>query len=252
MAKVESRVHGLLRRQSVAFLIAALLASSLASLLGSQVTKSHPVLSQLLILLGGSGLGTCFGLVFGSLSNASAVQHIRELIEESMQSAFNAPDEDLDPYRKVWHHYLMTRIEGKVVWRYRTLDFSRLHVPRKLVTAFEVAGIDDRKHRYHVEAYIAPPRMLFLQRAAAGTEPPIIHIYPTATEGFRPQHAGLAFLKSWDGDFLCTPVLMSESPLDLGVAVSREGTLPDETFDKLDALWAREAARVGLDPLTRA
>ncbi len=242
MAQVESRVQKLLRRQSVAFLTAALLASALASLLGS----------QLLILLGGSGLGTCFGMVFGSLSDASAVQRIRELLEDSLHTALHASEAELEPFRKVWHHYLLTQLDGKFVWRYRTFDFSRVQVPGKLVGAFEVRGRDNRQHAYRLEAHLAAPRLLFVQRAASGTEPPVVHLYPAATEEFRSQHAGLAFLKSWDGHDLCTPALMCDTPLDLGVAVAQEGTLPETTFQKLDELWGRQAARIGLSVASRS
>ncbi|MDE2401168.1 MAG: hypothetical protein KGL90_05850 [Burkholderiales bacterium] len=251
MTQLESRFHKLLRQQSFAFLGAALLASVLAALLGSRIAKDQPVLSQLLLMFGGSGLGTCFGLVFGSLTKATAVQHITALIEESLHNPFNAPDQELDPFRKVWHHYLMTKMDGKVIWRYRTMDFARLRVPRKLVATFEVTGTDATKHTYHVEAFLASPRLMFIQRAAVGAEPPIIHVYPTATELLRPQHAGIAYLKSWEGEYLSVPVLMSEKPLQLGTPIAKEGTLPDATFQALDELWAREAARVGLKLVSR-
>lgn len=244
--QVESRYQRLLRRQSTAFLLVAVLASALAALLGWVIKPTHPLLAEVLVLFGGSGMGACFGVTFASLGNASAVERIREIIEESLHSGFKVADADLAPYRKIWHHYLLTEVQGKYIWRYRTFDFSRVHVPGKLVATFDVKTPDGREQRYHIEAYVASPRLLFVQKAATGTEPPIVHIYPTATDTFGSLHAGLACLKSWGSKELTVPVLMSEQPLKLGNGAFEEGTLPASTFHILDERWAIEAVRSGL------
>lgn len=244
--KVESRYQRLLRRQSAAFLLAAVLATALMALLGWLIKPTQPLLAEVLVLFGSSGMGACFGMAFASLGDASAVERIREIIEESLQSGFKVADADLEPYRKVWHHYLLTEVQGKHIWRYRTFDFSRVNVPGKLVATFEVKTPDGRKQRYHVEAHVASPRLLFVQQTEAGTEPPIVHLYPTATDAFGALHAGVACLKSWGGKNLTVPVLMSGQPLKFGVDVQEEGTLPASTFHILDERWAIEAVRSGL------
>lgn len=244
--KSESRYERLLRRQAKAFLLAAVLASALLALLGWLVKPHHPLLAEVLVLCGSSGMGACFGIAFAGFGDASAIERIRELIEGSLQSGFEVADADLDPYRKTWHHYLLTEAEGKYIWRYRTFDFSRVRVPGKLEATFDAATPDGRQQRYHVEAYVTAPRLVFVQKAATGTEPPIVHIYPTATDAFGAMHAGLACLKSWGGKDLTVPVLMSEQPLKLGNGSHEEGTLPTSTFRVLDERWAIEAVRSGL------
>lgn len=244
--KVESRYQRLLRRQSVAFLVAAGLASALMALLGWVIKPTQPLLAEVLVLFGSSGMGACFGMAFAGLGDASAVERIREIIEESLQGGFKVADADLDPYRKVWHHYLLTEVQGKYIWRYRLFDFSRVSVPGKLVATFDVKAPDGRKQRYHVEGYVASPRLMFVQKTSTGTEPPIVHIYPTATDAFGAMHAGVACLKSWGGKDLTVPVLMSEQPLKLGRETHEEGTLPMATFHVLDEHWRIEAARSGL------
>jgi hypothetical protein len=244
--QVESRYQRLLRRQSTAFLLVAVLASALMALLGWVIKPTHPLLAEVLVLFGGSGMGACFGVTVASLGNASAVERVREIIEESLRSDFKVADADLAPYRKVWHHYLLTEVDGKYIWRYRTFDFSRVHVPGKLVAMFDVQSPDGRMQHYHIDAYVVAPRVLFIQKSATGTELPIVHIYPTATETFGSLHAGLACIKSWGGKELTVPVLMSEQPLKLGNGAFEEGTLPDATFRILDERWANEAPRSGL------
>jgi len=244
---VESRYQRLLRRQAAAFLAAAALASVLMALLGWLIKPNHPTLAEVLVLFGSSGMGACFGMAFASLGDASAVERIREIVEASLQSGFKVSDADLGPYRKVWHHYLLTEVQGRQVWRYRVFDFSRVRVPGKLVATFEVKKIPvGGMQRYHVEAFVAPPRLLFVQKADAGSEPPIVHMYPMAGDAFASVHAGVACLKSWDGHDLTVPALMSDQPLKLGQGTDEEGTLPTFTYRVLDERWVIEAARSGL------
>lgn len=246
MAKVESRVHKLLRRNSVAFLIAASMTSILLVTVGSLLDSSHAIASKVLIVLGSSGLGTCFGLVFGGVFGASALQRVKELIEDSLSSSLAAPDHQLEEFRKTWHHYLLTKIGEHLVWRYRKLDFSRTSVPGKLVTAFNVQGPDGGLHTYNIEGYLAEPRLVFVETPSGGSEPPIVQIYPRATERFRRRHAGIALLQSWDGDNLMVPVLLCASPLTFDNVKIQEGTLPEKTYASLNETWHKDASVAGL------
>lgn len=97
-----------------------------------------------------------------------------------------------------------------------------------------------------LEAFVVAPRLIFVQKASSGNEPPVVHVYPSATERFRSVIVGIAHLQSWDGAFLRVPVLMSSSPIDLGAQVSPGETLPDATYPKLDELWNSEAKPLGL------
>jgi hypothetical protein len=164
----------------------------------------------------------------------------------TLNSNLNSAENEIEPFRKVWHHYLVTKIEGKAVWRYRILDFSKTIVPGKLIATLTVPGPDGRPHTYMVEAFIAAPRILFVQKVVAGTEAPVIHVYPFGTEHFRTVIAGTAFLQSWEGDRLGVPVMMSTSPIDLGETVPAIGTLAESHFSKLDEIWGKQADQLGL------
>lgn len=247
MANPESPLYKLLRKQSLAFLAAAVLASLSLILVGALLEKTDLLVSRLVITLGSSGLGTCMGLVFGSLTGSSALQRVKELVENTLTSSLTAPDSELQPFRKVWHHYLSTKINGKTVWRYRTIDFSKTVVPGKLIANLQVPGPDGKTHQYFIEAFIAAPRVVFVQKAAVGAEAPVIHVYPYATEHFRAVVAGTVFLQSWDGDRLSVRALMSASPIALGTTrVATEGTLADTTFGTLDEIWSKQAEQLGL------
>jgi hypothetical protein len=246
MSEAESPLYKLLRKQSLAFLAAAVLASVCLILIGAMLEQDDTLWARLLLTLGSSGLGTCLGLVFGSLTGSSALQRVKDLVEKTLNSNLTAPESELQPFRKMWHHYLVTHIDGKPVWRYRTFDFAKTIVPGKLIATLTVPGPDKRAHVYTIEAFVTAPRALFVQKSAYGAEAPAIHVYPFATEHFRAVIAGTVFLQSWDGAQLGAPALMSESPIELGVATPVEGTLPDSTYAKLDELWGKQASQLGL------
>lgn len=247
MLKPESPLHSLMRRQSYAFLVAALAAASVLIILGAQAEHTHPLWSRLLITMGSSGFGTCFGLVIGTVTGASAVTRIKELVESTVDSSLLAEESALDRFRTVVHHYLKTRVAGKSVWRYRTLDFSRVSPKGKLFASLNVRGPDSQPHSYLLEGYLVSERLVVIQRPAAGTEHPAIHVYPFAGQRFRDVIVGTVYLQSWDGDELETEALMSFVPLEIaGTAKYEQGTLPDACFAALDEKWERcaQAARL--------
>jgi hypothetical protein len=246
MLTPEPRVHKILRRQSVAFLITAAVSSLCLVLIGVIIEASNAVASKVIIVIGSSGLGTCFGLVFGSITGSSAIMRIKELIETSISSSLQSSEHTLEPYRKVWHSYLRTRIEGRMVWRYRMIDFSRFAPSGKLIATLTVPGTDSSMHTYYVEAYLVRSRLIIVQNAAQGSEEPVIGIYPSAGQHFRSLIAGVIYLQAWDGAQFLTAGLMSSSPLLNGKQSYPIGTLPDEVFNKLDEMWEREARMLGI------
>ncbi len=246
MLTPEPRAHQILRRQSVAFLITAAVSSLCLVLIGVMIETSNAVGSKIIIIVGSSGLGTCFGLVFGSITGSSAIMRIKELIEASVSSSLQSSDQALEPYRKVWHSYLRTRIDGRKVWRYRMIDFSRFAPSGKLIATLTVPGTDSSTHTYYVEAYLVRSRLIVVQNAAQGSEEPVIGVYPSAGQHFRSFLAGIIYLQAWDGSQFLTAGLMSSSPLVSGKQSYPIGTLPDETFSDLDQLWEREARGLGI------
>lgn len=247
MLKPENKLHRLFRQQAIAFLVAAIVAGLMAIVLGFNIESTHPTYAKILVTIGSSGLGTCFGLAIGTITGSSAVYRIKELIESSLMSAISAEADSLAPLQATWHHYLRTSIDGKPTWRYRVLDFSRADPVGKLSTSLAVQGPDGSTHIYLIEGFIVPPRLILIQSPTIGTELPIVHVYPFATEQFRTVVAGIAFLQTWDGKFMQSPVLMSKSKLQIPNADYKEGqSVPDAAFTKLEELWGNESKAMGL------
>ena len=247
MLKPENQLQRLFRRQAVAFLIAAIFAGLMAIVLGFNIEPTHPTYAKILVTIGSSGLGTCFGLAIGTITGSSAVYRIKELVESSLMSAISTDPDSLAPMQAIWHHYVRTSIDGKPTWRYRVLDFSRADLAGKLFTSLSAQAPDGSNHNYLVEGFIVSPRLILIQSPRIGTEIPIVHVYPFATEQFRTVIAGIAFLQAWDGKIMQSPVLMSKSKLLIPTADYKEGQSVSETaFAKLDELWNNESKLIGL------
>jgi hypothetical protein len=228
-------------------LAATTLAGILLILVAFLVESADPFLSKLILTFGSSMLGTAFGILFNSFNHDSILQRIRQLIEESITSPLAAPEEELSALRTVWHNYMLTKVGGKPVWRYRRFDFSKTMPPGKLTSSFETTNPKNPSyvHKYNVEGHLAGPRLILVISPDGGSEPPGIQLYPFVTDRFSTLHAGLVILRDWDKENLRTGSLLSTNPLDLGTPYS-EGTLDQTMSAKLCELWQAEAANSGL------
>lgn len=197
--------------------------------------QSDGFLDEVLIAIGGGALGSCIGIVMSTVLDAGGMTHIKELVANTLQSDIYSDPEDLAHFRKVWHHYILTRSEGQEIWRYRKVDFSFVDVPGKVLASISVPRPSGGYSQYRIEGFLVGLRLVLIQRPEGGAEPHIVQLFPQAGEHFRDTHAGVATLKTWDGQGLLCPVLMSLEPIWLG----SEGTVPDSEYHKLNSLWRK-------------
>lgn len=240
--KLKPYLYKLLELQEKGLLIVGWILGFFIILTAVLLRSSFPLWAALLLALGASLLGTCSGQALARNFNASALQRVRELVENSLFSSLSASDQELEAFRRVWHHYLLTKFKGELIWRYRKLDFSKISVPGKLVMASFISphpGVS-RSITYDMEVFLVKTRLIFIQTPTSGEEPPIIHIYPRAGLGYRVTHAGLALLQDWDGDHLTVPVILQDKPIDLGMPYE-EGNLDPKTYQILNKIWKEEA-----------
>lgn len=222
----------LLRRQSIAFLCISVFSSALLLFLGLKL-DADTILGGVVTALGSGALGACLGIVLSGLLDAAPLGQLNALLQNTLTSEIFADEDKLNPYRKVWHHYLVTTHNGKEIWRYRRYDFSFVQVRGKLITSITVPRPTTGHVRYQVEGFLVGARMILVQRPLGGAEPHIVQVLPTAGEEFRDIHAGIGFLKTWDGTDLMFPSMMTSTPLWEGP----EGTLPEKEWAAMTKLW---------------
>ncbi|QUL38182.1 hypothetical protein [Erythrobacter sp. JK5] len=231
---MNSELTSLIKKQSLAFLAASFVISALLMTVGFLLGE-NTFIGPLFIAIGGGALGACIGLVMSSIIDASGLTHIKELVANTLQSDIYSDRENLVHFRKVWHHYIQTKVEDRETWRYRKVDFSLIDVPGKLLASLSVPRPAGGYSTYRIEGYLVGLRLILVQRPEGGAEPHVVQIFPQAGEQFHNVHAGVCVLKTWDAEGFLSPVLMSPTPIWEG----SEGTIPDSENDRLNKLWRK-------------
>jgi Fe2+ transport system protein FeoA len=229
---MKSDLVKVVRRQSIAFLISSFVISALLMSLGFLIGQ-EVVLGQVCLAIGGGALGSCIGIVMSSLLDAGALAHVQELVSNTLDSEIFAEKADLDHFRKVWHHYILTKVGNVETWRYRKLDFSFVAVRGKLLTSISVPRPSGGYAQYKIEGFLIGSRLLIVQRSLGGAEPHIVQMFPNAGEQFRDLHSGTATFTTWDGDQMFSAVLLGLEPIWQGA----EGSIPPEESARLSELW---------------
>ena len=245
------KLEKILKRQSTFFLIISLLFGALLIIVAVLLHQVSNFAYELLLGFGSSIFGVSVGLVIGSMFDATNMHRIWTLLQNTLTSSVNSNDDDLNFYRRQWHHYFQTVSEGTPIWRYRKYNFDLLKVPGKLMCTLRVpppAGGEPLIYR--VEGFLVGLRLIFVQTSVGGAEPPIIQMFPHGGEEFRRKHAGVSMLRSWDGSDLIVPVILTEAPLTL--AETAEGTLNAADSAIVAGEWRQAFNRVNLDLVTGA
>lgn len=225
----------ILERQTVAFVAAALIASLLGLIVATHLGSQYPTAVSILTNMSSAVLGATIAMLFAAIFDAGNMYRIRQLLQ-GMQPQIYSEEDKLRPYRRKWHHYFATVSNGKLIWRHRHYHFDTNRVPGCLAYAITVDNPGGGAGQvYSIEGFLVGARLILVQRPQQGTEPAVIQIFPHGGEAFRATIAGVSFLRSWDGDNLVVPVMLSQVPLteaDIG-----EGTIPETELATIQEKW---------------
>lgn len=232
---MDSDLSRIVRRQSVLFVIISL-ALSIALIVAGFQFRDGSLYGSVLGALGAGALGACIGILLSGFLDAAPLTQVRRLIQDSLDSEIYSSDERISEYRNRWHSYIYTVVNGEGVWRYRVIDFSDSHVPRKLLADFETPRpFGSGKIKYRIEGFLIGNRLLFVQKAKIGTEQPVIYLFPSAGEFFKEYHSGYNLLTTYEerGLEIMGPSLLSQRPL----IDSKIGTVEIGQYETLYTMW---------------
>ncbi len=185
-----------------------------------------------LAAIGGGVLGAAISIYFASGDGRDALRSVREVLAGSLRARMRSPEEDLRDVRKPWHFYHVTEVDGVFVWRYTAYPFDQSTATGS-ITSRAVDVSNGAEHIYNTEVAVRSPRMILVDEAEGGTEPPLIAVMPYFTENFRHVRAGAFFIKSWDGSDLLTKCLWSLTPLAATTGVE----VNSDDFPVLERHW---------------
>jgi hypothetical protein len=163
----------------------------------------------------------------------STVQEIKSILQDSIGADITSDDTKLSAYRRVWHHYHVTFVEGNRVWRYIKYDFTKSYAIGRLMCDIAPKDVGGREHRYRLECALRGDRFLIIQNRLERNEPPIIQVYPRMGAGHLMTHYGLSFMETWDAKNILTCSILSHEP----IVSSEEGSLSGEICGTLDSKW---------------
>lgn len=191
-------------------------------------------LSKILVSFGGALLGASLASLVGALGDVDFRSELLRLLRDSFSAGMVSKEDDINPYRRIFHFYHVTQIKEKTVWRYNLIDFSRQYTPGKLTTTVDELDTHGKATRYKLQAGVADERFIVFRKPVVGKESVEIQLYPFFGERFHAFHCGLSLKQSWDGTHLLTPCIMSPEPIECW---QQEGTVEDEVASKLLSIW---------------
>lgn len=197
-----------------------------------RVPLANQEISGVLTALGGGIVGAVISIMVARASDRETLQHIRDVLEESLTSTLRSDNARLASARHLWHHYFVTTLRGKNVWRYEQYPFHLSAHIGSLAVEINVQADGGLTHTYLVEAFVRNERLTVVSRKADDEVNVFVEVYPQFDGEFS-QYFGAGFLRTWDRTNIVTKVILSKRPL----LPDAEGTVPESGAAELDRIW---------------
>jgi hypothetical protein len=161
-----------------------------------------------------------------------------------MGTRFSSDEADLRPLRTDWHHYHLTALDGRYVWRYLVFAMSRSTGPGHLETTIETGDGKGHVLVYRVEGGVRGGQLvLLLTSPGGGVGSESTEVFPQVlTHGYRTHHCGIGLFQTWEGTETVGRVVISRKPLASGTLGA---PVPEDEQHLLDALWERDFPAYG-------
>lgn len=201
--------------------------------------RSQSVADQLIsgigLAVGGGILGAAINTLIVRRYEHDVLAEISTLLADSLQARFTSREEELGIYRRTWHHYYLTERDQELTWWYEQCSFGQNPAVGSAVQRTALRDTFGNSHAYVTEMGVRGQRLILLESREDGSEAAGVEVYPMP-RGFRPTHAGVAFLETWDGTHLLGKAILSETPL---VDALPEGPVPAVHAATLHQSWKK-------------
>jgi hypothetical protein len=198
-----------------------------------RVSLPSQEVSGVLTAIGGGIVGAVISIMVARASDRETLQHMTNVLEESLTSTLRSDNGRLASVRYPWHHYFLTTLRGKHVWRYEKYPFHLSAHVGSLAVEIDVRTDSGLTFKYLVEAFVRHERLIVVSRKAGDESNVFVEVYPQFSGEFS-EYFGSGFVRTWDATNIVTKVILSRLPL----VHSPEGTLTEEECAELDRIWA--------------
>ena len=165
----------------------------------------------------------CYGYHFGK--NLNRKQEIGTWIiaknEEALLKARKSikdpnyhfkSDTSISDYKKMLHMYHLTKSDGKNIWKYQIIDFTKSNDEEVLIAHMEVKNKVNMTVIYQINAGQIGSHFIMIIKQITGTEEQTICIFPFMCKKTNPENCGLMFGENWDFQLQLFKVIISEKP----------------------------------------
>ncbi|GAA4020033.1 hypothetical protein OG252_43220 [Streptomyces sp. NBC_01352] len=196
-------------------------------------------ISGVLTALGGGIVGAVISIMVARASDRETLQHMTNVLEESLTSSLRSENARLASARHPWHHYFLTTLRGRNVWRYEQYPFHLSAHVGSLAVEIDVQSDSGLTNKYLVEAFIRHERLAVVSRKIGDAATVFVEIYPQF-DGELSEYFGIGVVRTWDATNIVTKVILSRHPL----VSSTDGTLTQQDSAELDLIWEQGFKRL--------
>jgi hypothetical protein len=213
-------------------------ATTPAGTLRGSVPESIVSVSAIVSSLGAGVVGAALSMVIARSADRDGREDLLAQLSRVLGAGFSSDETDLRPLRADWHHYHVTALDGRYVWRYQLIRLSRSPSVGSLRSWLEVGDGKGHVLEYLVEAGVRGSHAILLFTVAGGVGYESTEVLPQLlTRGYRSHHCGIGLYQTWDGTDTVGRVLLSRSPI---VPSGPGAAVADEHSARLDELWERD------------
>ncbi len=209
---------------------------------------SNTIVAATIGALGAGVVGAALSIAITHASDRAGREDLLTQLSRTVGARFSSDEAMVRDLRTDWHHYHVTVVEGRAVWRYMFLRFSRL--PGVGMLQARTTANDGHGHElnYLAEAGVRGSQLVLLFTTENGVGDECTEVFPQVlTHGYRSRHCGLGVFQTWEGGDMVGRAVISLSPI--GDRPTPDGTVPADTAAKLDQIWNREfPARTAMTP----
>jgi hypothetical protein len=194
------------------------------------------IVSAIVGSLGAGVVGAALSIVITRSADRDRREDLVAHLSQTLGARFSSDEADIQALHADWHHYHVTAIDGRYVWRYLFIRFSRSPAVGSLQTWLEADDGKGHVLEYLVEAGIRGSHaILLLTSTTGGVGDESTAVLPhLLTRSYRSHHCGVGLYQTWDGTDTIGRVIISRRPL---MPTGPNATVADEHSGQLDELW---------------
>lgn len=200
------------------------------------------VQNQIMTAIGGALVGGSIGSLIAEIDGHEFQNKTLRVMESTLSTRFVSDENRIKRFRKRWHVYYQTKVQGKHEWRHSIWDLQEQIALGGLIGTNITYDQQGNAIRYELEVGHRDGRIVGFLKRPDSDEPCSVCVLPSMGEFHHDSHCGLTFHITWDGNHSVDPVIVRSAPLnevgDLGVIKD------DREIDLLIQHWRSRFGRL--------